>query len=230
MKKLSVVVPYRDRPEHLAEFAPALHEYLTNEGISFEITIVNQVDDLLFNRAKLLNVGFLETYQDSDYTAFHDVDMLPTKPNAGYHYTETGRQVHCPTEYSMGGISIVNNEVNWKLNGWANSYWGWGGEDRNYCHRFDNKDIPLEESKGFRKWAWGKEHFRELDGYHDPKRKEFKKPQQKVTKNFTNNPELNDTDGLANCTYKILFFAQEDLYNIIDVDLNEDIGNSTEGD
>jgi beta-1,4-galactosyltransferase 1 len=222
VKKLSVVVPYRDRPEHLDEFAPALHEYLADEGIPFEITIVNQADDLLFNRAKLLNVGFLETYKTSDYTAFHDVDMLPVKPNAGYHYTETGRQMHSPTEWSMGGISMVNNDINWKLNGWANSYWGWGGEDRNYCHRFHNKGIQLEESQGYRKWAWGKEHFRELQGYHDPARKEFKKPQQKVTKNFKNNPELNDSDGLNSCVYEVLREQEYDHYTMLDVDLSEE--------
>jgi len=218
---LEILVPYRDRPEHLSEFAPAIHEYLTAEGIPFHITVVNQADNLLFNRAKLLNIGFLETHDQSDYTAFHDVDMLPKKPNAGYHYTETGRQVHSPTKWSMGGISIVNNKINWELNGWANSYWGWGGEDRNYCHRFHNKGIQLEESQGYRKWAWGKEHFRELKGNHDPARKEFKKPQQKVTKNFKKYPELNDLDGLNNCIYKILATSDNDYYTLLDVDITE---------
>ena len=220
-KRLAILVPYRDRPEHLEEFVPVLHEYLTAEGITFHITIVNQADDFLFNRAKLLNVGFLETHEQSDYTAFHDVDMLPKKPNAGYHYTETGRQVHCPTEYSMGGISIVNNKVNWDVNGWANSYWGWGGEDRNYCHRFAYKGIELEESQGFRKWAWGKEHFRELDSLHDPARKNFKKRQQKVTKSFKADPSLNDTDGLNNCKYSVLSSEEFSLYTMLNVDLTE---------
>ncbi len=218
-KRLLVIVPYRDRPTHLGEFAPALNEYLSAEGIHFEILIVNQGDDFHFNRAKLLNVGFLEGYKSCDYVAFHDVDMLPKKPNAGYHFTETGRQVHSPTEYSMGGISIVNNDVNWQVNGWANSYWGWGGEDRNYFHRFGYKGIPLEPSEGFRKWAWGKEHFRELEGYHDPARKEFKKPQQKITKNFKNNPCLNDSDGLADCNYKVLERRLSEHYTYLDVDL-----------
>lgn len=218
---LSVIVPYRDRPEHLAEFVPELYAYLDSEGILFSITVVEQTDDMHFNRAKLLNVGFLETQEVSDYTAFHDVDMLPTKPGAGYQHTATGRQVHCPTEYSMGGISIVNNDVNWELNGWANTYWGWGGEDRNYFHRFANKGIQLEESQGFRKWAWGKEHFRELEGYHDPARKEFKKPQQKITKAFKNDPASNDSDGLNTCKYTIASKENLDLYTLLKVDLRE---------
>ena len=219
--KLSVIVPYRDRPEHLSEFVPEMYAYLDGEGIPFTITVVEQLDDREFNRGKLLNVGFLETHELSDYTAFHDVDMLPVKPNAGYHYTETGRQVHCPTEYSMGGVSIVNNVVNMKLNGWANTYWGWGGEDRNYFHRFANNGVQLEESQGFRKWLWGKEHFRELEGYHDPARKAFKKPQQKITKAFKADPKSNNMDGLNNCNYTIASTEVVGLYTIIKVDMTE---------
>jgi len=220
-KRLLVLVPYRDRPDHLGEFAPELSYYLTEASIPFKIVVVNQHDNSPFNRAKLLNVGFLEECNKFDYTAFHDVDMLPTRPNAAYQYTETGRQVHSPTEYSMGGISIVNNKVNWDVNGWANSYWGWGGEDRNYFHRFVNKGIDLEETQGFRKWAWGKEHFRELEGYHDPNRKDYKKPQQKITKNFKANPELNDIDGLNNCNYRLLNTLDFQFYKLLNVDLLE---------
>jgi len=220
-KILNIIVPYRDRPDHLEYFVPYMNDYLKQEGIEFSITVVDQDDELLFNRAKLLNAGFLETNENNDYTAFHDIDMVPKKPNAGYHYTETARQVFCPTEYSMGGISIVNNTVNWQVNGWANSYWGWGGEDRNYKHRLAHHGIALEESKGFRKWAWGKDHFKELSGNHDPERKQHKKKQAKLTKRFKEFPEKNNFDGLANCNYEVTFNVTRDGYNHIGVDLRE---------
>ena len=218
-KKLSVVVPYRDRQSHLDEFLNTLPDYLSSEGILFHIYIINQVDECLFNRAKLLNVGFLESCETSDYTAFHDIDMLPIKSEAGYHYTETARQVHSPTIYSMGGISIVNNNINKDVNGWANSYWGWGGEDRNYMHRLRDKNIVLEESQGFRGWDWAKDHFRELEGLHDPARKKFKKTQRAVTKKFLAAPELNSTDGLNSCDYTVVSKVCDKLHTIVDVDL-----------
>lgn len=220
-KKLEIIVPYRNRPEHLAEFAPVLSDFLKAEKIPFHISIVNQADDLLFNRAKLLNVGFLETCGSSDYTCFHDVDMLPKKKGADYSYTKTARQVHSPTEYSMGGISLANNKIIKQVNGWSNAYWGWGGEDRNFCHRLKNHGIKLEESQGFRKWAWGKEHFRELEGHHDAARKEHKKKQHRITKKLKVMPELNDSDGLSDCLYKIIDVEKHDLYDIINVDLSE---------
>lgn len=85
MKKLSVVVPYRDREEHLKQFVPYMEKWLKEEEIPFEIIIVNQTNGKGFNRAKLLNVGFKET-EECDYHVFHDVDMLPT--DSDYDYTD----------------------------------------------------------------------------------------------------------------------------------------------
>ena len=60
MHKLGVIVPYRDREEHLKVFVPHLCEYLTNSGIGFEIIVVEQGDSKPFNRGSLLNLGFLK--------------------------------------------------------------------------------------------------------------------------------------------------------------------------
>ena len=206
--KLLVVVPYRDRPEHFAEFLGVMPQYLHEENIEATIMIVEQADDYPFNRGKLLNVGVLEANLapvDYDYIAFHDVDMLPKSPGAGYHYCPTARQVHCPTMYSMGGISIVSKEVNEEANGWCNQYWGWGGEDRNYLDRIKALALcsPTDEVPCIRGSVEAKLYFRELEGYHEEGRKSTKKKNQKVTKRFRNDPSLNKTDGLNNCRYQL---------------------------
>ncbi|NDB65757.1 MAG: hypothetical protein EB168_08835, partial [Euryarchaeota archaeon] len=82
------------------------------------------------------------------------------------------------------------------INGWANCYWGWGGEDRNYMHRLRNYEVRPEE------WGLrGNPSFRELEDLHDPARKEFKKAQQKITKRFQKTPSLNQKDGLSQLRY-----------------------------
>lgn len=68
---LAIIVPYRDREDHLKEFIPHMNKYLPDA----KIVIVEQADEKPFNRGKLLNVGFLET--DFFYYCFHDVDHLP---------------------------------------------------------------------------------------------------------------------------------------------------------
>ena len=83
-KKLAVIVPYRNRESHLNVFVPYLEDYLKSKNIPFEILVVEQKDNKPFNRGKLLNVGYKESGNESDYFCFHDVDMLPIKVDYSY--------------------------------------------------------------------------------------------------------------------------------------------------
>ena len=134
-KKLSIVVPYRNREEHLKQFVPYMEEYLVKEGIPFRIYIIHQADDKPFNRAKLLNVGYKES-EDSDYFAFHDVDMLPMDSDYSYvdcptHLVTRAEQFgfRLPYDGYFGGVTLFDKESFIKINGYSNEYWGWGAED-----------------------------------------------------------------------------------------------------
>ena len=54
--KLGVIVPYRKRPGHLRKFRESIKSYLKDQD--YELIVVEQNDDLPFNRGKLLNIGF----------------------------------------------------------------------------------------------------------------------------------------------------------------------------
>ena len=43
-KRLAVLVPYRDREAHLAEFVPHMRQFLSAQGIPFQIVVVEQAD------------------------------------------------------------------------------------------------------------------------------------------------------------------------------------------
>ena len=134
-KKLSIVVPYRKREEHLKQFVPYMEEFLGKEGIPFHIYIIHQADDKPFNRAKLLNVGFKES-EGFDYFAFHDVDMLPVDSDYSYvdcptHLAAKAEQFgwRLPYDGYFGGVTLFDKESFIKINGYSNDYWGWGAED-----------------------------------------------------------------------------------------------------
>ena len=134
-KKLSIVVPYRKREEHLKQFVPYMEEFLGKEGIPFHIYIIHQADDKPFNRAKLLNVGFKES-EVFDYFAFHDVDMLPVDSDYSYvdcptHLAAKAEQFgwRLPYDGDFGGVTLFDKESFIKINGYSNDYWGWGAED-----------------------------------------------------------------------------------------------------
>ena len=135
MKKLSIIVPYRDRKSHLDEFIPHMERFLNEDEIEFGIFIIEQSDDKPFNRAKLLNIGFKES-EDFDYFAFHDVDMLPIDsdydfPEGPTHLASEVEQFGWSLPYDgyFGGVTLFDKESFLKINGYANDYWGWGAED-----------------------------------------------------------------------------------------------------
>lgn len=135
--KMAVIVPFRDRLEELLEFAPYLHSYLSKKKVRHKIFIVNQVDNLRFNRASLINVGVLESDSECDYIAMHDVDLLPVNPKLDYSYPSEGPYhvaspelhplYHYPT--FIGGILLMTKQHFEQVNGMSNRYWGWGRED-----------------------------------------------------------------------------------------------------
>lgn len=147
MKKLAIVVPYRNREEHLSQFIPHMEKFLEDEGIPFEILIIEQGDKKEFNRAKLLNIGYAE-FPDFDYYAFHDVDMLPIDSDYSYvegptHLASRAEQFGYKLPYDgyFGGVTLFDRGSFVKINGYSNDYWGWGAEDDDVLLRCSIKGI-----------------------------------------------------------------------------------------
>ncbi|CAH1155902.1 unnamed protein product [Phaedon cochleariae] len=150
--RLAVLVPYRERFEELLEFAPFMCKFLNNQKINYDIYILNQVDHYRFNRASLINVGFLQIQADYDYIAMHDVDLLPLNSNLTYHYPEQPHHLAAPNlhprynyEKFIGGILLINRYHFQMVNGLSNRYWGWGLEDDEFYVRL--KDAHLNISR-----------------------------------------------------------------------------------
>ena len=124
----------------------------------FHIYIVEQSDDgRKFNRGKLLNIGFDlarkhrkgKTASSTDGNGnssmgakhdvfiFHDVDLLPS-PQLKEAYSKFPTVPHhiarCWDRYSnnpkyFGGIVSFSSSDYKRINGYPNTFWGWGGED-----------------------------------------------------------------------------------------------------
>jgi len=43
--KLAIIVPYRDRRDHLDIFIPHIQEFLNNKNIDYKIYVIEQSDD-----------------------------------------------------------------------------------------------------------------------------------------------------------------------------------------
>ena len=129
-----LIIPYRDRLEHLEKF---VEHYK-----GFNILVVEQANDKLFNRGKLFNVGFNES-KDRD-VVFHDVDLLAHDLTSYLGYVDGA--VHLsglceqfnykvPYETCFGGVTAFDADSFLKCNGFSNDFWGWGGEDDDLYNR-----------------------------------------------------------------------------------------------
>ena len=145
MHKLGVIVPYRNRYEHLQEFKKSIVEYLESKNIDFKIIIVEQDNAKLFNRGMLCNIGFIEAQKENcDYIVIHDVDMIPV--DVDYSYSNVPVHLatdNIPFESYFGGMTLFPTDIFQKINGFSNLYWGWGFEDDDLRYRCVRKSVPF---------------------------------------------------------------------------------------
>jgi hypothetical protein len=211
VKDLAIIVPYRDREEHLKKFIPHMKNYLTRKGFSFDFYIIEQEEEKPFNRGKLLNVGFDIASKKFKYPnfCFHDVDLLPI--NVDYSYTDMPTHLSSEVEQLgwryppiingfeypdiFGGITLFTEENFKGINGYNNEYWGWGAEDDDLLQRIKFKKHPYD--RRIPGATRSLKHERHLDQENYSKNIQKLNEMRSGILNFMEN-------GLSNLSYTIL--------------------------
>jgi hypothetical protein len=112
LKKLAIIVPFRDAFVELEEFAQHMSKFLNAQEIPFHIFIVQQTDNLRFNRGALINAGYLYIKDHFDYMAHHDVDYVPLNPKVPYGFPGDNKALHMVPWYMRPGCNVP--KVNFK--------------------------------------------------------------------------------------------------------------------
>lgn len=136
-----IVIPYRDRKEHLDYFLehslPLLQENLSN----MRLVIIEQANEKLFNRGKLLNIGFSLYKDQTNYFITHDVDINPLPAIIKEYNDEISKDIvkgiYTSACNTLGGIIKIKSETIHRCNGFPNDFWGWGVEDKALQNRCD---------------------------------------------------------------------------------------------
>lgn len=155
---VAIIVPFRNnvqqnRAEQLHTLLTRLPSVLTSvSSCRFKIYVIEQTHDhRKFNRGKLLNAGFQiaiqETPHPPTHVIFHDCDLIPNENTARLYFDRPGNHApvciaHIWERYStnpryFGGVVSINCEDFQTLNGFPNTFWGWGGEDDELRLRMD---------------------------------------------------------------------------------------------
>lgn len=196
MKKLSIIVPYRNREEHLFTFSKEMPKFL--KDLNYDIVIVEQFDKKPFNRAKLLNIGFDFKKDHSDYFCFHDIDLVPENSDYSYCENPTHLSTYCsqfnykiPYENIFGGVTMFNKDNFIKVNGYSNNFWGWGGEDDDMFNRIKQGDYQIDRRKGV---------YKSLNhSFNGPNHENYQNNVKKLSDKYDY-----ITDGINTLTYELI--------------------------
>lgn len=201
--RLAVLVPFRERFEELLVFVPHMHNFLNRKKIRHHIFILNQVDHHRFNRASLINVGFLESGNDTDYIAMHDVDLLPLNEELNYSFPAAGPfhvaspELHPLYHYStyVGGILLLTKQHYRMCNGMSNRFWGWGREDDEFYRRIRGAGLQLFRPLGI------KTGYKTFQHLHDPAWR--RRDQKRIASQKQEQFKVDRTGGLTNLQYRV---------------------------
>lgn len=161
---VTVLVPFRGRSDNLAVFLPWMHTFLQDQQREYRIVLVEQVDNKLFNRAKLFNVAVTELHKlnlsPRSCYALHDIDKIPEDTRHIYECGPRPRHMmfkhrrsddkarkYTPGRHYrsyVGGVLLVSDAQYKAVNGMSNKYFGWGREDDDLYKRFQVQKIVVD--------------------------------------------------------------------------------------
>ncbi|XP_048348620.1 beta-1,4-galactosyltransferase 4 [Sphaerodactylus townsendi] len=226
-QRVAILIPHRNRERHLLYLLEHLHPFLQRQQLDYGIFVIHQAGEAKFNRAKLLNVGYLEALKEENWDCFifHDVDLVPEND---YNIYMCGSQpTHLvvgrnSTGYRLryqgyfGGVTALTREQFSKVNGFSNNYWGWGGEDDDLRLRVEMQRWKvIRPSPNVAKYTMIF-HTRDRGNEANGQRMNLLRQVSRVWK----------TDGLNSCTYKLLSVEYNPLYTNITVDFGMPIKTS----
>jgi len=145
----AIVVPYRNREEHLSKFIPHYKSIFPN----VDIYIMEQSDINGFNRGKLLNIGGILLKEKYKYLALHDIDMLARKDTIDYSFpiNPTHLATKCsqfnynmPYQNYFGGVVLIKTDDFIKSNGFSNEFFHWGIEDDDFREKLIKKGFTID--------------------------------------------------------------------------------------
>ncbi|XP_066595089.1 beta-1,4-N-acetylgalactosaminyltransferase bre-4-like [Prorops nasuta] len=215
--RVAIIIPFRDRMQHLQSLLYNLHPILLRQQVDYQIFVVEQEGTGAFNRAMLMNVGYVEALKEKTFDCFifHDVDLLPEDDRNLYNCPEQPRHMsvaidkfkyRLPYADLFGGVSAMSREQFRLVNGFSNVFWGWGGEDDDMANRIKARGLHIS------RYPPNVARYKMLTHKKEkanPKRYEYLKSGKK---RFA-------TDGLNNLRYEVVDKQKPKLYTWLRVKL-----------
>ncbi|KAM3939206.1 beta-1,4-galactosyltransferase 1 [Leptodactylus fuscus] len=220
LQKVALIIPFRKRDEHLKYWLHYLHPILQRQQLDYGVYVINQDGEATFNRAKLLNVGYMEALKEYNYDCFvfSDVDLIPMDDRNIYKCYSQPRHLSVsmdkfgfglPYNQYFGGVSALSKEQFEKINGFPNNYWGWGGEDDDIYNRIVSRGMSISRPDGITGKCRMIRHDRDAKNDPNPQRFDL----------IAHTRQTMNSDGINSLKYKVLKTEKHPLYTKITVDV-----------
>ncbi|XP_026148171.1 beta-1,4-galactosyltransferase 2-like [Mastacembelus armatus] len=219
-QKVAIIIPFRNRHEHLKHWLHYLHPILMRQQLDYGVYVINQDGEGIFNRAKLMNAGYVEALKEYDYECFvfSDIDLVPTDDRNIYKCFDNPRHLavamdkfnfQLPYNNYFGGVSSLSKKQYLRINGFPNTYWGWGGEDDDIFQRIifrgmsiSRPDLVIGRYKMIK-------HERDLHNEANPEN----------PRKLSLTERTVDKDGINSLSYTVKEILKDILYSFITVDI-----------
>ncbi|XP_013421599.1 beta-1,4-N-acetylgalactosaminyltransferase bre-4 isoform X2 [Lingula anatina] len=220
--RVLIILPYRNRWEHLLRWLEHYHPILQRQKLDYRIVVVEQTDGAEFNKGRIMNAGYAEAVKmfSFDCVIFHDIDMLleddrniyscPIQPRHLSPGVDTFKY-KLPYWALVGGALAFPKEHFELVNGYTNALWGWGGEDDEMFQRLDISGVTLERpGPGVGRYKMMKH----------TKRK-YTMPYKNIACAIKTVKRRIKTDGLSTVKYDVIKKGDFRLFTIILVDVGK---------
>jgi len=219
--RVAIIVPFRDRMEHLMVLMAHLHPILQRQQLDYTVIVAEQEGSYIFNKARVMNAAFLESLKLHNFQChvFHDVDLIPEDDRNMYSCPVQPRHMGVAIDeegyklkydWLVGGVLSMKREHFHHVNGFSNMFWGWGAEDDDMYNRIVGNGLnvtrpPLAIAR--------------YNMIRHTKREAI--PWKKRSKLLYSGPERMKFDGLNSLSYKLVFIHKHPLYTHIMVNVGE---------
>ncbi len=147
-----IIIPYRKRERHLLYFiqntVPLLKKHIPNGKV---VVVEQDWNNKLFNRGYLLNIGVKEYENKTIHFMTHDVDLNPFEETILKYYVDpipdnSIKGIYTSHWNTLGGIIKFQSKTFFLINGFPNTIWGWGQEDKALQSRAEFKKVNITKN------------------------------------------------------------------------------------
>lgn len=149
---IAIIIPHRKRITHLQKLITHFNNLEKNNKHNYDLYVIDQNNMDRFNRGILLNIGFYIASKNYNYDryVFHDVDSYPKQELFNLYFASLDKNIHYASPYLgykynnhtfFGGVIGIKSNDFIKINGFPNTFFGWGGEDDSFYNRVVKNNI-----------------------------------------------------------------------------------------